>query len=102
MNPTILDTLGWLGTTIVGIGVLAASVLAMAYLVDKITTHARDLGRTEQIQRSRDILQAQAWWFNEDLATMRLIQDIGSGMEVQTARDRWRKARTDEMVDQLR
>ena len=38
-------------------------------------------------------LKADSWWFSEDEITMRLMQDLASGMSVDEARKWWRERR---------
>lgn len=49
-------------------------------------------GREDAGQR----LQNDAWWFSESPETMTLLQDLGRGMNVSEAREKWRKARVNQ------
>lgn len=42
----------------------------------------------------RNQLKSYAWWFSEDEATMKLIQDLSTNEDVNTIRERWHKARS--------
>lgn len=42
---------------------------------------------------SQERLIGDSWWFSESPATMQLLRDLASGVNVSVARDTWRKSR---------
>lgn len=46
----------------------------------------------------RHRLLSDAWWFGESPETMVLLQDIARGMDVSQAREKWRKARENQIA----
>lgn len=78
--------------------------IAVAFLVALAVCYAVDVFRDwlgephtpsfqDGIDRARHNLAADAWWFSESPETMRLIDDLASGMGVGDARENWRLSR---------
>jgi hypothetical protein len=92
-----MDITFWLLAIIGGF----VSLCAVAALVAISVNAFRDW-RSEPHQRSfyeggqeaRNRLMNDAWWFSESPETCELLRDLGRGVNVSDARDKWRKARS--------
>lgn len=81
-----------IGGVVIATATICACCLAYEAFFDwRHEPHQRSYleGREDAGQR----LQNDAWWFSESSETMLLLQDLGRGMNVSEAREKWRKAR---------
>jgi hypothetical protein len=61
---------------------------------DAIFTRYYERGQQAEWERARRILQEKAYWFSEDEATMKLIEELADGLDVGRIRDNWRRNRS--------
>jgi hypothetical protein len=81
-----------IGAAVAGLAVVAGFALAFDTFLDwRHAPHQRSF--YEGHERLKSQLMHDSWWFSESPETMTLLQDLSRGLSVDTARDKWRRAR---------
>ena len=89
---------------IIGAAVLVLAVVGCymicvdAFLDWRREPHRRSFYEGEQ--RVRNSITSDSWWFSESPETMELIANLGRGMDVSDAREKWRKSREETAVSE--
>lgn len=74
---------------LLGLSVLLNIRLLLWWLCQSNAESLRQEGRLDERYR----LSQAAYWFSEDLPTYHLLTDLGKGMHVTDAREKWRRER---------
>jgi len=86
-----------------GVACLLALVMIGYSAVSAFLGLLDDYNRQRYFSRGSDFVRnrflADAWWFSESPETCALIADLASGMDVSTARDKWRMAREEQSTE---